>query len=85
MVRKETHIGYVLSALAQEGYIEPPRLKSGEINYTAFAKQIKDLFEVDVAEGTLRKYLNPEDDKFEENQRTFKKQNFHLPNVKLVN
>ncbi|WP_452603080.1 hypothetical protein [Pontimicrobium sp. MEBiC06410] len=82
---KKTHIGYIFSMLAQEGYIETPKLKSGEVNYTAFARIIKELFEVDVAEGTLRKYLNPLDDKFEENQNTFEKEQFNLPNVKLVN
>ncbi|WP_299767359.1 hypothetical protein [uncultured Dokdonia sp.] len=82
---KRTHIGYVFSKLAQEGYIETPKLKNGEVNYTAFARLIKQLFEVDVSEGTLRKYLNPLDSKFEENQNTFEKENFHLPNIKLVN
>lgn len=82
---KRTHIGYILSKLAQEGYIEAPKLKNGEVNYTAFARLIKELFEVDVTEGTLRKYLNPLDDKFEENQNTFEKEQFYLPNVKQVN
>ncbi|UZO81162.1 hypothetical protein NBT05_01500 [Aquimarina sp. ERC-38] len=82
---KKTHIGYIFSMLAQEGYIETPELPGGEVNYTAFARLIKELFEVDVAEGTLRKYLNPLDTKFEENQKTFEKEQFHLPNVKRVN
>ncbi len=81
---KRTHIGYIFSKLAQEGYIETPKLKNGEVNYTAFARLIKELFEVEVAEGTLRKYLNPLDDKFEENRNTFEKEQFYLPNVKLV-
>ena len=82
---KKTHIGFIFSMLSQEGYIDTPKLKNGEINYTAFSRIIKELFEVDVTEGTLRKYLNPLDDKFEENQNTFEKEKFHLPNVKLVN
>lgn len=82
---KKTHIGYIFSMLAQEGYIDAPKSRNGEINYTAFARLIKDLFDVDTTEDTLRKYLNPDDDKFDENKNTFKKEKFFLPNVKLVN
>ncbi|WP_024772966.1 hypothetical protein [Aquimarina macrocephali] len=82
---KKTHIGYIFSNLAQEGYIDAPKSRNGETNYTAFAKLIKELFDVNVSEGTLRKYLNPSDDKFDENKKTFEKQKYFLPNVKLVN
>ena len=82
---KKTHIGFIFSSLAQEGYIDTPKSGNGEINYTAFAKLIREVFDVEVSEGSLRKYLNPSDDKFDENKNTFEKEKFHLPNVKLVN
>jgi hypothetical protein len=81
---KRTHIGFILGTLASEGYIEPPRLKNGEINYTAFAKLIKRTFEVETNEDTLRKYLNPAEEKFGENRLTFEKEKYFLPNVKIV-
>lgn len=82
---KKTHIGYIFSVLEQEGYIDTPKLKNGEVNYTAFSKLIKDVFDVEVKKDTLRKYLNPSDEKFVENKKTFDKEQFHIPNVKLVN
>ncbi len=81
---KKTHIGFILGQLALEGYIDPPRSTNGEINYTAFAKLIKELFDVDVNVDTLRKYLNPGDEKFIENQNKFQKHQFSLPHVKEV-
>lgn len=82
---KKTHIGFVLGTLAQEGYVDPPRGKDGEINYTAFAKLVKQIFDVSVGEDTLRKYLNPDEEKFLENKNTFEKHQFSLPNIKRVN
>jgi hypothetical protein len=70
--------------LAQNGYIEAPKHKNGEINFTAYAKLIKQNFEVDVNEETLRKYLNPDDDKFVESQNAFSKESFNIPNVKTI-
>ena len=82
---KKTHIGFILSSLMQEGYIEAPEQKNGDVNYTAFAKQIKSIFHVDISTDSLRKYLNPDDDKFGENKKTFEKEEFLLPNIKRVN
>lgn len=82
---KKTHIGFILSSLMQEGYIEAPLSPNGDVNYTAFAKQIKSIFYVDISTDSLRKYLNPDDYKFAENKKTFEKEEFRLPNVKRVN
>jgi hypothetical protein len=81
---KKTHIGFIIGTLAAEGYIDPPRLKNDDVNYTAFSKLIKQVFDVEVGDDTLRKYLNPDDEKFQENKATFEKENFHLPHKKLV-
>lgn len=58
-----------------------PKIKNEEINFTAYAKLIKQNFEVDVDQDTLRKYLNPEDDKYEENKKSFDKAKFNIPNI----
>jgi hypothetical protein len=78
---KKTHIGYFLGTLAINGFIDAPKNKNGEINFTAYAKLIKQNFEVDVNEDTLRKYLNPEDDKHQENKNSFEKAKSHIPNI----
>lgn len=78
---KKTHIGYILGNLALNGFIDAPKNKNGEINFTAFAKLIKQNFEVEVDQDTLRKYLNPEDDKYEENKKSFDKAKFNIPNI----
>lgn len=80
-IGKKTHIGYILGTLAINGFIEAPKNKNGEINYTAYAKLIKQNFDVDVNEDTLRKYLNPEDDKYDENKKSFDKAKFYMPNI----
>ena len=78
---KKTHIGYILGNLALNGFIDAPKNKNGEINFTTYAKLIKQNFEVEVDQDTLRKYLNPEDDKYEENKKSFDKAKFNMPNI----
>ena len=78
---KKTHIGYFLGTLAINGFIEAPKHKNGEINFTGYAKLIKKNFDVDVDIDTLRKYLNPEDDKYQENKKTFDKAKSNIPNI----
>jgi hypothetical protein len=78
---KKTHIGYFLGTLAINGFIEAPKNKNGEINFTAYAKLIKQNFDVDVDQDSLRKYLNPEDDKHQENKNSFDKAKSYIPNI----
>lgn len=80
-IGKKTHIGYILGTLALNGFIDAPKNKNGEINYTAYAKLIKQNFNAEISEESLRKYLNPEDDKFEENRKSFEKAKFNMPNI----
>ena len=63
---------------------EARKNKNGEINFTAYAKQIKQNVDVDISVDSLRKYLNPADDKFIESQNAFLKEKFHIPHVKEV-
>ena len=44
---KKTHIGYILGNLALNGFIDAPKNKNGEINFTTYAKLIKQNFEVE--------------------------------------
>lgn len=45
------------------------------------AKLIEQNFEVDVDQDSLRKYLNPEDDKHQENKNSFDKAKSYIPNI----
>lgn len=80
----KTQIGFILGSLALEGYIQAPESTNGEINYTAFARLIKQVFDVEVTPDSLRKYLNPTDEKFNESKSNFEGKGFNLPNKKIV-
>lgn len=81
---KQTHIGFIIGTLIDQGYIDAPKKNNGEINYTKLAIQIKQNFDVDVTDETLRKYLNPMDDKHQQSKTMFDKQNFHLPHSNSI-
>lgn len=78
---KITHIGFVLGTLALKGFIDAPKHKNGEINFAAFSRLILENFDVDIDKESLRKYLNPEEQKFNENFNAFTKANFNMPNI----
>ena len=78
---KKTHIGFVLGTLALKGFIDAPKHKNGEINFAAFSRLILENFDVDIDKESLRKYLNPEEQKFNENFNAFTKANFNIPNI----
>ncbi|MBY8962084.1 hypothetical protein KJK34_04890 [Flavobacterium sp. D11R37] len=81
----KTHIGFLISTLEQNGYLDAPKNKNGEVNYTAFAKLIKQNFEINISDDTLRKYLNPSDDKFNEAKKVFDKEGLFIPHSKSIN
>ena len=83
-VGKASQLGFILSNLAELGYIEPPRKKDGEINYSQFAKLVMETFEAQTTENTLTKYLNLNSDKGKETVRNFQKSGFNLPHIKLT-
>ena len=81
---KPSQLGFIIGMLTELDFIEAPKRKTNDINYTQFAKQIKNIFEIDTTESTLSKYLNLDSEKGQETKRTFKKENFHIPNRKIV-
>ncbi|MCF6182124.1 hypothetical protein [Lutibacter sp.] len=83
-VGKPSQLGFIIGVLADLDYIEAPKRKSNDINYTQFAKQIKDVFEIKTTESTLSKYLNLDSEKAQETKRKFEKENFHIPNRKII-
>ena len=81
---KPAHLGYIMGMLADLEFINAPRRPNGDINYTQFAKQVNNIFEVKTTENTLSKYLNTTTEKAQETSRTFNKANFNIPHKKEV-
>ncbi|UKM63876.1 hypothetical protein GSB9_00422 [Flavobacteriaceae bacterium GSB9] len=81
---KPSQLGFIISTLAQLGYIEAPRKKDGEINYSQFAKDVLRTFDAETTNNTLEKYLNLDSDKGQETFRKFNSKDFLIPDVKEV-
>lgn len=79
-----SQLGFIIGKLAELGYIEAPTHKSGDINYTHFAKLVKSTFECKTTEATLAKYLNLESDKGQETVRKFEDNKLNIPHIKSV-
>jgi len=60
-------LGFIIGELVQKGYINAPKLSSGDINYTALAEQVLVSFCGEPSkvgkQETIRRALNPESDK----------------------
>lgn len=80
-IGKPSHLGFIIGKLAENGYIKPPVKPNGDVNYTQFAKLVKNTFLVDTTESSLSKYLNLECEKGQEPERNFNKNGFNIPNI----
>jgi hypothetical protein len=80
-VGKPSQLGFIIGKLTELGYIEAPKRINRDINYTQFAKQIKNTFDVDTTESTLSKYLNLESEKGQETSRKFNDNGFNMPSI----
>ncbi|ARV07579.1 hypothetical protein BTO04_13155 [Polaribacter sp. SA4-10] len=83
-IGKPSHLGFILGQLASLDYIDAPKHKNGEINYTKFAKLVMQTFQTDGKESSLTKYLNLQSEKGEETKRNFTKESFVIPHKKSV-
>lgn len=83
-IGKPSQLGYIIGSLAFLDYIETPKNKDGEINYTQFSKDLLAIFEIKTTPQTLSKYLNLESEKSQEPKRKFEKEDFYIPNRKIV-
>lgn len=83
-IGKPSQLGFIVAHLVEMGYIEAPLKRDGEINYTQFAKHVKQTFNVDTTEASLQKYLNINSDKGQEPFNKFLKNDFNIPHIKTV-
>lgn len=81
---KPSQLGFLIGQLASLGYIETPEKSNGEINYTQFANELLEVFDINTTPATLSKYLNLDSEKSQEVSRKFEKEEFHIPNRKIV-
>jgi hypothetical protein len=60
-------LSFIIGELVQKGYIKPPRLDTGDINFKGLAELVVNSFSGAQAKigksDTLRRFLNPEDEK----------------------
>ena len=81
---KPSQLGFIIGMLTNLDYIDAPKRKTNDINYSLFAKQIKEVFEVKTTEGSLSKYLNLDSEKGQETLRKFEKENFSIPHKNII-
>lgn len=79
-----SQLGFIISSLVDLGYIEAPKKQDGDINYTQFAKLVKQIFDVNTTESTLSKYLNQDSEKGQEPMRKFNENGFNIPHKSIV-
>lgn len=83
-IGKPSQLGFIIGKLAELGYIDAPTKPNGDINFTQFAKQVNNTFEVATTQATLSKYLNLESEKGSETVRKFNESGFDIPHVKTI-
>ncbi|MGO2357346.1 MAG: hypothetical protein ACTH6S_03950 [Mesonia sp.] len=81
---KPSQLGYFVGILTSLDYMEAPKKSNGEINFSAFARQILENFEIETTPGSLAKYLNIDSEKAQEIARKLKEDNFHIPHSKTI-
>lgn len=83
---KPAHLAFIIGELIDNGYIDPPLHISGDINYSAVARQILQSFNFkeSPSEVTLRKYSNPDDEKNQEVREKLKKNGLTIPHSKMI-
>jgi hypothetical protein len=80
---KPAHLAFIISQLIDKRFIDAPIKTNGEINYTELSKQILTSFKLDSNPkiDTLRKYANPDDEKYQSLLGTFDDKSFKIPFV----
>lgn len=83
-IGKPSQLGIIIRELVEMGYIEAPRRKTDDINYTQFAKDVISTFDIETTTDTLIKYLNLDTDKSQSLTRKFKENSFNIPQINIV-
>ncbi|WP_299101984.1 hypothetical protein [uncultured Winogradskyella sp.] len=84
---KPSHLAFFIAQFIQEGYIDPPRKRDGDINNQELSKIILNSFKVEPMRPsieTLKKYCNTDSERYVKLKERFSKSEFHLPNSKIM-
>lgn len=78
-------LGFIIRELIDNDYIEADKY-DGEINASALARKLLQVFNVKdcSSSGSLSKYLNPNDKKFQQTKQKFDKSNFKIPSARFL-
>ncbi len=80
-IGKPSQLGYVMHLLEDSGYIEAPKKRNGEINYSEYARTITRAFQFEGNNDSyLAKSLNPESNNMENENKAM----FTIPHIKDI-
>lgn len=79
------HLAFLVSILEDRGLLDSPKNKDGETNYSQLSRQLKNSFNLDkdVKVASLRRYANPNDEKYLLLKNRLSEDVFKIPNVKM--
>jgi len=84
---KPSHLAYFIAQCIEEGYIEAPIKRNGDLNIQELSKRILESFDFGSGKPsieTLKKYCNSDTDKYIKLNERFVNHGFHLPNSKIL-
>lgn len=84
---KPSHLAFFIAQFIEEGYIDPPRKRDGDINNQELSKMILNSFRVETMKPsveTLKKYSNTDSERYIKLNERFKESDFFLPNSKIM-
>lgn len=83
---KPSHLAIIIKKFVNEGYIEAPRDRGGDINISALARSIKRSFVSDeeLSINTLMNYLSEMEEKNKGLMKKFENEGFNIPNSKWM-
>jgi len=84
-IGEPSHLAFLISILGDRGLVDLPKHKDGETNYSQLSRQLKNSFDLnaDVKVDSLRRYANPDDEKYLLLKNKLNDDIFKIPNIKL--
>lgn len=84
---KPSHLAYFVSQFIEQGYMDAPIKKDGDINFQALSNDIINTFDFEEKKPStesIRRYVNIDSEKFEKLNIRFTDNGFSLPNSKIM-
>lgn len=81
---KVSQLGFIISELIDNEYLEINLKHNGDINNSALARELKLIFNYKDSPASLAKYLSSDSQKYNETKNKFNKENYHLPHKNMI-